>query len=141
MSTALEPSPCSPQADQPALLLSSHCDDDHFRIVASGELDMMTAPTLDHALHEADQSDRPTVALDLSLVSFCDCAGMRVLINHHHALAEAGRLLWIDGPSRSVLRVAAMTGLDHTLHLRPTNLGRATPDKPRGNPTQQENTP
>jgi hypothetical protein len=56
MSTALEPSPGSPQADRPTLSLSSHRDDDHYRIVASGELDLMTAPTLDHALREADHA-------------------------------------------------------------------------------------
>lgn len=121
MSTALEPSPGSTRADQPVLSLSTHRDDHQYRIAVSGELDVMTAPTLDHALHEAGRSNRATVVVDLALVSFCDCAGMGVLTSHHHALTEAGRLLLIDRPSRSLSRLAAVTGLDHTLHVVPTH--------------------
>jgi anti-anti-sigma factor len=113
-------SPGSTQTDRHMLSLSSHCEDDHYRIVVSGELDLMTAPTLDQALREADRSNRATVIIDLALVSFCDCAGMRVLTTHHHALTEASRLLLIDRPSRSVTRLTALTGLDQTLHLVPT---------------------
>jgi anti-sigma B factor antagonist len=120
MSTALEPSPGNPRTDRPALSLSTHCDDDQYRIAVSGELDLMSAPTLDQALHEAGRSNRATVVVDLVRVSFCDCAGMGVLTSHHHALTEAGRLLLIDRPSRALSRLAAVTGLDHTLHLLPT---------------------
>ena len=135
MSTALESSSGSARTDEPQLSVSSRCDDAHYRIAVSGELDMATAPVLDHALDRADRSNRPTVIVDLSRMSFCDCAGMRVLTNHHHELAEAGRSLLVDRPSRPVLRLAAMTGLDRTLHLRPTNPRRAAADDPQGTTT------
>ena len=117
MVTAQEPSDGRTSTDRPPLSLSSRCDANQYRIIASGELDLMTAPMLDHALRQANYSNRPTVIVDLARMSFCDCAGMHVLTAHHRALTDAGRLLLISHPSRSVSRLAAVTGLDQVLHL------------------------
>ncbi len=133
MATVQEPSAGIASTGRPPLSLSSRCDANQYRIIASGELDLMTAPILDQALRQANYSNRPTVIIDLARMSFCDCAGMRVLTTHHQALNDAGRLLLISHPSRSVSRLAAVTGLDQVLHL--CRAHDAAPD------THTENTP
>ena len=77
-------------------------------IVASGEIDAHTAPSLAAAIDGAG----PDVALDLSGVEFVDSSGLRVLIDAHQRLDEAGGALRIVSPSDPVRRLLEISGVD-----------------------------
>lgn len=79
---------------QPPLVVSLCKAPDHTLVVVSGELDIATAPQLCQAVREA-LSERPsTLHLDLSGVSFIDCAGLQALIiGQRGARLRRGELL------------------------------------------------
>lgn len=94
---------------QPEDLLSIEATDDGLR--ASGEIDAHTAPTLAAALDAAG----PTVRLDMSAVEFVDSSGLRVLIDAHQRMQEAGGAMTIVTPSEAVHRLLQISGVDDYL--------------------------
>jgi len=79
---------------QPALVVSLCKAPDYTLVVVSGELDIATAPQLRQAVTEALSEGPSTLHLDLSGVSFIDCAGLQVLIiGEREARLRRGRLL------------------------------------------------
>ena len=87
--------------------LTSHDDN---VIVLAGELDAHTAPTVEAALADVDDTD--TAVLDMSGLTFIDSSGLRVLISAHRDRAEAGGALHLRNPSRSVQRLLSISGLE-----------------------------
>lgn len=87
-------------------------------IAAFGELDCTGAPILGARLDEAIAAGWPDVVVDLRHLTFCDCAGLGVLVKAHHALAASGGRLTIIAPQPRVRRVLMLTGLDHLLTIR-----------------------
>ena len=78
-------------------------------LVATGEIDAHTSPALAAAIDEAG----PDVVLDLSGVEFVDSSGLRVLIDAHQRLADAGgglRLVALSEPVRRLLEISGVTG-------------------------------
>lgn len=78
-------------------------------LAAIGEIDAHTAPSLASAIDAAG----PDVALDLSGVEFVDSSGLRVLIDAHQRLAEAGgglRLTALSEPVRRLLEISGVSG-------------------------------
>ena len=75
-------------------------------IRVQGEIDFATAPQLESALAAVDGQD---VALDLSAVTFCDGAGVRVL---DEARAWLGVHLHLRRSSASVRKVAGVLGIE-----------------------------
>jgi anti-anti-sigma factor len=86
-----------------------------------GELDLATAPALDHALRSAQQRAR-LVVLNLRRLAFMDCTGLRVLLVAA-ARAHAGRtgFLVVRGPAQFE-RLLELTGADRQLET--THAGR-----------------
>lgn len=80
---------------------------------ASGEVDAHTAPTLAAAIDAAG----PSVDLDLSGVGFVDSSGLRVLIDAHQRLAEAGGALRLTGVSDAVRRLLEISGVTEYLDV------------------------
>jgi anti-sigma B factor antagonist len=84
-------------------------------LAASGEIDAHTAPTLASAIDAAG----PDVELDLAGVEFVDSSGLRVLIDAHQRLAEAGgalRITALSDPVRRLLEISGVSGylgVDH----------------------------
>lgn len=78
---------------------------------ASGEIDAHTAPTLAAAIDAAG----PQVDLDLSAVAFVDSSGLRVLIDAHQRLADAGGGLRLTGLSVPVRRLLEISGVSEYL--------------------------
>lgn len=76
-------------------------------IVAVGEIDAHTAPTLAAAI----EAGAPTVRLDMSGVEFVDSSGLRVLIDSHQRLQHDGGSLTIVSPSPSVQRLFEISGV------------------------------
>ena len=85
-------------------------------LAASGEIDAHTAPTLASAIDAAG----PDVELDLAGVEFVDSSGLRVLIDAHQRLAEAGgalRITELSVPVRRLLEISGVSGylgVDHS---------------------------
>lgn len=90
---------------QPDDLLVITSDGSH--VSATGEVDAHTAPTLAAAIKRAGT----TVALDLSGIEFVDSSGLRVLIDEHQRLADAGGALTIVAPSEAVSRLFEISGV------------------------------
>jgi anti-anti-sigma factor len=68
-------------------------------IGAVGEVDLITAPSLDKSLREAET--RSIRVLDLRAVTFMDCAGLRVVVDAgHRADRKTTRLVVVRGPSQ-----------------------------------------
>lgn len=86
-------------------------------VLAEGEIDIATAGALRDRLLTA--LDRHTmVEVDMSAVTFIDCAGLRALLAARTWADRHGRRLLVHDPSRPVRRLLAWTRLDR--HLRTT---------------------
>ena len=104
-------------------------------VIASGELDVCTGHVLRQALTEVLEQRPERLVLDLTDVTFIDCAAARVLDAAGRAL-PGGRKAVIRRPSRAVRRVLELTGIaagfwiDYSLpgpHLARTQRRRARP--------------
>jgi anti-sigma B factor antagonist len=106
-------------------------------VAAPEEIDITNAPELSSVLLEA-ATDRPrTLVADMTRTRFCDSSGLHALLAaHKRAQADGGELLLVI-PSVAVLRVFAVTGIDHMIPnftslddasrtLRPTDQTAAT---------------
>jgi anti-anti-sigma factor len=87
-----------------------------WRVIAEGEIDLVSVPELQAALERAERSTATAVVLDLSSVTFIDSSGIRVLVECARRDPSGGRFSIIGGPA--VDRVVDMTGLRDRLPLR-----------------------
>lgn len=77
----------------------------------SGEVDVASAPLVEHTVRIVRAARGHHVRLDLSAVSFCDCAGLNAFIASDRLLRAAGGRLTISrlsGPVRRLLRLTKM---------------------------------
>jgi anti-sigma B factor antagonist len=96
-------------------------DDGSPVVVATGEIDMATAPMLERELTSAIESGDGAVVLDLSEVTFFDSSGLRVAIVAHRDLGERDRrLAVVCDPQGNVRRTFALAGLADVLDLHPS---------------------
>lgn len=84
-------------------------------LAASGEIDAHTAPTLAAAIDAAGTD----VTLDLAGVEFVDSSGLRVLIDAHQRLADAGGALRLTALSDPVRRLLEISGVSDYLGVEP----------------------
>jgi anti-sigma B factor antagonist len=80
------------------------------RIRVTGDLDAATAPRLRRCVSELAELGAADFAVDLSRVSFLDCAGLGALVSAKKRLRATGGDLRVVAASRSVRRVLALTG-------------------------------
>ena len=80
-----------------------------------GELDMASAPDLAAALDVLVTSDHRVVVLDLTDLTFLDCAGMRPIRAARGALQKQGGTLVIRHPQPLVERALRIAGLGDVL--------------------------
>jgi anti-anti-sigma factor len=83
------------------------------RVVARGELDLATAPRLRAELTSLLDQGRHDLDVDLVAVTFCDVAGLTVLLDAHARAGGAGGRLVVHGscpPLRLMLRVLRPEG-------------------------------
>ena len=86
-------------------------------VKVSGEIDIATGPKLREGLLGAIGRHGARLALDLSCVTFMDCAGISVLLAaHRHARLEGG---WVRvlRASRRARKVLMLTGLHQEFAL------------------------
>ena len=102
------------------LVLSTRQVDDLAVVSVGGEVDLETASQLgDHAL-DALRDMSPHVVLDLTGVTFMDSTGLKVLLAIQRRADLAGGSFAVAGPSRSVRKILALTGLDQTFAIYDT---------------------
>jgi anti-sigma B factor antagonist len=97
-------------------------------LLLQGELDVSNRDRLRCAISKALERHSPILVVDLSGLSFTDCAGLSALVWAHQRLAGHGHQLVITGAKPIVRRLLHLTGLDTYLHL-------STPKTPNDNPT------
>jgi stage II sporulation protein AA (anti-sigma F factor antagonist) len=104
--------------DAPAALKCrlEQASDGGVRLIATGELDLATAPALERALEEARGRSRQIV-LDMRSVWFCDSTGVHLLVRAtRQARDEGRRFVIVRGPGQ-VQRLFAITGVDRQLEI------------------------
>lgn len=84
---------------------------------ANGELDIASAPGLEHSLLHALESGASSVVLDLTAVTFIDPVGLRVLLWGAGRSREHGDRLRIDCGSPAVRQLIDLTGSGRDLPL------------------------
>ncbi|MFI0357159.1 STAS domain-containing protein [Actinomadura sp. 9N407] len=83
-----------------------------------GELDCVRAASLRGAIDEAlGARDRPRLAIDLGDVSFCDSAGLSVLVHAAKKVRERGGTLLLPRASRQVRMLIERCGLQRLFTL------------------------
>ena len=96
------------------LKVSSRSQGDHEVVIATGEIDLYTAPRLQSELAAVIASTAPAtrVIVDMSGVEFCDSTGMNVLLSCLRQARERGGELELAAPRPAVRKILAVTGLD-----------------------------
>jgi anti-sigma B factor antagonist len=96
------------------LKVSSRSQGDHELVIASGEIDLYTAPRLQSELTAVIASAAPAsrVVVDMSGVEFCDSTGMNVLLSCLRQARERGGELELAAPRPAVRKILSVTGLD-----------------------------
>lgn len=93
----------------PELVLETTRLGSHDVIVATGEIDLASAPRVDTALGDFTGQE---VVLDLRGVDFMDSAGLKVLLSQRSRLEESGgvlRLVIAEGPVMRLLELTNVT--------------------------------
>ncbi|MEV6409593.1 STAS domain-containing protein [Streptomyces bobili] len=83
----------------------------------SGNMDCMTGPGLWEQINEVLAGGTAFVVLDLSDVSFCDSAGLNVLVRASRRAGLSDVALALACVPQPVLRILEMTGADQVLQV------------------------
>ncbi len=78
-------------------------------VVAAGELDLATAPTLAREIDDLHTAGFRHVVVDLHQVGFIDSSGLRMLLNLHNQLEGEGGRLTLVPPLPSARRIFEIT--------------------------------
>ncbi|MEU3743076.1 STAS domain-containing protein [Streptomyces sp. NPDC032198] len=82
------------------------------RVTLVGELDLDTAPFVREAVAECLAKQPTSLCLDLTGISFCDCAGLNALLTVRISALEAGVDLYVEGAGTQVARLLFLIGAD-----------------------------
>lgn len=82
-------------------------------IALNGEVDLLSADRLRQALDESISRGRVRLIVDAARLTFCDSAGLRVLLEGNRRAAAAGghlRLAYVHGVVHRILEVSQLIG-------------------------------
>ncbi len=82
-----------------------------------GEIDFTNAGLVAAALREQLALGHRFVRLDLSRLTFLDCAGLRVIVEAHNEFLYASGTLVLTGVGARVARLLRLTDLDKALYV------------------------
>ena len=85
-----------------------------------GEVDMFSAPHLREAALCATNQFSTALHLDMAEVAFMDSTGVEVLVATRRRIDLEGGRLKLLNPSRPVLRVLEVTGIDRLFEIEAT---------------------
>ncbi|MGW2341336.1 STAS domain-containing protein [Streptomyces sp. NPDC001661] len=96
---------------------------DRAAVAVYGEIDFDVAAALDDALRAALERSVSGLDLELESMTFCDGAGLRVLLRVRQTALEAGKSVRLCSASPAVVRLLCVTGThglfaDTTGHIR-----------------------
>ena len=86
-------------------------------VAIEGEVDVSTAPALDHALDEAIRGSEGAFVIDLSELAFLDSSGLNVLLRARALLGRDERGLAVICPPGPVRRLFEIAGICDLLVL------------------------
>jgi anti-sigma B factor antagonist len=86
----------------------------------SGEMDYVTDPVFRPQFKELLSRGDRFIVLDLSNVSFCDSAGLNVLLGVWRQADESGAVLVLACVPEPLRRILQMTGVDQLLRVYDT---------------------
>ncbi|WP_143663530.1 STAS domain-containing protein [Streptomyces sp. NRRL B-24085] len=89
-------------------------------VQVGGDMDWQTAPFFRERLLGEITTGQQHVVLELSAVSFCDSAGLNVLLWAWRRAGQAGSMLVLARVQPKVQRTLAMTGADTVLRVYDT---------------------
>lgn len=107
--------------------LPTHGRPGHTVIALHGDLDISSAPALRQHLIGALHHSTRLLTLDLGEVSFCDAAGLAVLIGTQRRATGLGITLQLANPRPQVAKLLRITGLDRVLTVHPSSQGQPEP--------------
>jgi anti-sigma B factor antagonist len=87
-------------------------------VAMPGEIDLANAGQVRAELAAALARGAAVVIADMSMTSFCDCAGVSALLAAARSAESAGCQLRVVARADAVLRIFGLTGLDTALPLR-----------------------
>jgi anti-anti-sigma factor len=89
-------------------------------VAVAGELDMATAPQLQHEVTRLVDAGQVRLVFDLANVSFCDSTGLSVFVRARNRSESVGGEVRLAAPQRAVQRILEVSGLVEVLHTYPT---------------------
>jgi anti-sigma B factor antagonist len=87
---------------------------------APEEIDITNAGRLRAALLQAAAQGNGTLVVDMSRTQFCDSAALNVLVRAHKQAQAEGREVLLVIAAVTVLRIFAVTGIDHLIPSFPS---------------------
>jgi anti-anti-sigma factor len=87
-------------------------------VTVAGELDRQNAPHVLDGLAALTSTAHRRWTVDASAVTFCDAAGLRLLVTGHNLARRNGCELVLDRPSPCVHRLMTLVGLHLVLDVR-----------------------
>lgn len=90
---------------------SSECAQGHTVCHVEGEIDVATADEMRRVALAVMDEHGPSLTLDLSEVSFMDCAGLTALLSVRRVARARGGHVSLTGLSDMILRLLHITGL------------------------------
>jgi anti-sigma B factor antagonist len=94
-------------------------------VAISGEVDVCTEASLQQALLRIIRERGARLMLDLSGVSFMDCAGLRVLLATRRRAEMRGGFLHPIATSAAVRRITELTGAQEALAMERSTTARS----------------
>lgn len=92
-------------------------------VQVAGEMDLSNADLLASLIDEEVRRGRRLVRLDLSRLTFCDCAGLRAIVQAHERLLRVRGSLVLIGARSAVFRLLELIPLDEALVVADANGG------------------
>lgn len=89
-------------------------------VSVSGELDLYTQDEFDQALVDVRASERSSVIVDCSAVSFIDSTAIGILAEHARRRRSDGGAVFVVSRDPRTLRVFEITGVDRIFRCVPT---------------------
>ena len=86
-------------------------------LALSGELDLLTSPTLQRAVDAAVASDVELIVVDLRELEFMDSTGLHVIFQAQHRMHDTGRRFALIRGPEVVQRLFDLTGVADALTI------------------------
>jgi anti-sigma B factor antagonist len=88
-------------------------------LVVTGELDGNGAGALEREIAGRVDGGGGQFRLDINGLAFADVSGGQALLHVHNAIEACGARVVFEHPTKEVLRVLRLLGLDQVLDIRP----------------------